>query len=187
MRSLAPLFPLLSGDLRLQHDVAAGTGRCDARRPPAAASFPTWPQSNPITTATMKLALSSLLIGSAAAFAPAPAARSATQLHESKVRKRRKLSRATFDSRLSCLQVGFELQAAAVDSSSVIAEEYPITKICRLLQIATSVRVANRKRAAAYLFVPIASTALFLGFLVQWNSHLLTLHSSLFHPNIILG
>ena len=116
-------------------------------------SGPARPQSNPITTATMKLALSSLLIGSAAAFAPAPAARSATQLHESKVRKRRKLSRATFDSRLSCLQVGFELQAAAVDSSSVIAEEYPITKICRLLQIATSVRVANRKRAGAYLLL----------------------------------
>jgi len=34
----------------------------------------------------MKLAVAALLAGSAAAFAPAPAARSATQLHETKVR-----------------------------------------------------------------------------------------------------
>ena len=110
---LGPFIPPFGcRDLRLLAP-STRSSRCLAR---AAASLPprlpplpgpARPQSNPITTATMKLALSTLLVGSAAAFAPgAPASRSATQLHESKVRKRRKLSRATFDSRLSCLQVG---------------------------------------------------------------------------------
>ena len=78
---LFPFIPPHSRDLRLQHEEVHAR-----RRPPPSSFPPRRPQSNPITTATMKLALSTLLVGSAAAFAPAPAARSATQLHESKVR-----------------------------------------------------------------------------------------------------
>ena len=78
--------------LQIYNDIEARQFILNVYGARAAASFllafpPARPQSNPITTATMKLALSTLLVGSAAAFAPgAPASRSATQLHESKVR-----------------------------------------------------------------------------------------------------